>query len=755
MTQTQKLLTRRLGLTLAVFFVALFIPAFIVAQHTPLIPHALERRDDCLACHQTGFAGTPKIPANHINWANDTCQDCHLLGDKAEPIPPSMEEAGDCLICHETGSDGSPKYPDDHTGRTNDVCLICHQVTMKGTPTVVPTATPGIPDISHPLEGRSDCLLCHQAGGSSAQVPDNHAGGTNDICLACHQLPPTEEATPGATPAIPVIPHAVEGWDDCLACHQTGVGGGAQVPDDHTNWTSDICRGCHPPGATRIVPVPAPDIGHAVEEESDCRACHQTGIGGASKFPADHSDWPNEICRFCHQLGPVAANIPHPVPGWNDCRGCHETGNDGAPQFPNNHAGRANDTCRECHQPSSIEVAPPEAPEIPHILDGRHNCLSCHGTGLAGFTQVPDHHAGWNDNVCGDCHRIAATIAHDPPAFMLIPHALERREDCRACHATGAGGTQFPANHVDWPNEICQGCHLLDAPPPVPQRHCFECHVIGSRVSGDGTSEEEEAISTIPHELDSRNDCLSCHQGGVGRANRIPENHDDQSNEMCEYCHQPGSPAPEPIPIPTPTLYPWPEGFNSCRDCHLTLKDKRLNVVAQWEHSIHFEHQVSCVDCHNGNPEAGTKEGAKAPGTGYIGVPAKTDIAALCLKCHPNLAWMSQDDIPAGQWTKYEDSVHSLHLAKEIRDKITCFDCHGGHQMLRADNPASIVYPANVPGLCVSCHADEVSATAGETLTNTTFRRWAMAVAIAIGGLIVMVLYMRNRETNHKPDTTP
>ena len=82
-----------------------------------------------------------------------------------------------------------------------------------------------------------------------------------------------------------------------------------------------------------------------------------------------------------------------------------------------------------------------------------------------------------------------------------------------------------------------------------------------------------------------------------------------------------------------------------------------------------------------------------------------------------------------------------------IREMVTCFDCHGGHQILKADNPASPIYPTNLPGVCVNCHADDVRITAGEALTNNTFRRWAMAAVVAIGGLTVMVLYRRRRET--------
>ena len=48
-----------------------------------------------------------------------------------------------------------------------------------------------------------------------------------------------------------------------------------------------------------------------------------------------------------------------------------------------------------------------------------------------------------------------ATIS--PP---VIPHSIEGRADCRACHADGVGGApKFPVNHVNRPSDLCLSCH--------------------------------------------------------------------------------------------------------------------------------------------------------------------------------------------------------------------------------------------------------------------------------------------------------
>ncbi len=48
------------------------------------------------------------------------------------------------------------------------------------------TPTGGPPAITHPLEGRDDCLMCHGEAGVKP-VPADHTGRTNDTCATCHQ----------------------------------------------------------------------------------------------------------------------------------------------------------------------------------------------------------------------------------------------------------------------------------------------------------------------------------------------------------------------------------------------------------------------------------------------------------------------------------------------------------------------------------------------------------------------------------------
>jgi len=88
-------------------------------------------------------------------------------------------------------------------------------------------------------------------------------------------------------------------------------------------------------------------------------------------------------------------------------------------------------------------------------------------------------------------------------------------------------------------------------------------------------------------------------------------------------------------------------------------------------------------------------------------VPVKANIPALCASCHAKVTLMRQYDLPTDQYAKYQESIHGMRLVEGDDNVAACFDCHGGHQILKANDPASTVYPSNVPNMCARCHADE------------------------------------------------
>lgn len=64
-----------------------------------------------------------------------------------------------------------------------------------------------------------------------------------------------------------------------------------------------------------------------------------------------------------------------------------------------------------------------------------------------------------------------------------------------------------------------------------------------------------------------------------------------------------------------------------------------------------------------------------------------------CEGCHPSVAEV------------YKGSAHAKALAIGETHAASCQDCHGSHDILRAKDHASRVYPTNLPKTCGSCHS--------------------------------------------------
>lgn len=157
-------------------------------------------RESCGTCHDELDARPRDFPQIDLAQHNSpsACVTCHNPMASAPQVPHPVEQGADCLSCH--GPQGFKPLPESHLGRSSEVCQLCHQVSQllpASTPTpsaaVTPptptpeTSGPAIPSVvPHPLEGRSDCLMCHGPTGFKP-FPADHAGRTSNLCLACHE----------------------------------------------------------------------------------------------------------------------------------------------------------------------------------------------------------------------------------------------------------------------------------------------------------------------------------------------------------------------------------------------------------------------------------------------------------------------------------------------------------------------------------------------------------------------------------------
>ncbi len=311
---------------------------------------------------------------NVQEWANlspshaepQECNNCH--SGKFNPWNQGAHKTVSCENCHGPGEthiagSGQPALKVD---RSRSLCVVCHEKL-----TSRPATHPQIVSADH--NARLACVTCHN--------PHSPALGPR-----------------------PVIPHSVQGIQDCLACH--GPQGLKPVPQDHAGRTTDMCLLCHTVGQ-KPTPTPTPAVGqpasasptatavpsggppkipHNLEGRSDCLMCHGTGLMGAPTPPASHAGRTSDMCRLCHQpaQAPVTTSTPTPTP---------------------------TPTAETSASASTTVTAVPSGgpPKIPHSLEGRSDCLMCHGTGLMGAPTPPANHAGRTSDMCRLCHQPGAT----------------------------------------------------------------------------------------------------------------------------------------------------------------------------------------------------------------------------------------------------------------------------------------------------------------------------------------------------------
>jgi hypothetical protein len=144
---------------------------------------------ECAACHQ---------PPSETHFGPN-CEDCHTPeGFEGAEIPPELHPVplvgahlrATCDVCHAEGQQ-VPEYvcsnchrpPEDHFPAE---CSTCH--TPEGWVESASSMVGSAPEIEHELEGREDCLLCHDPAGNVKPAPSSHTDYINEQCTLCHKV---------------------------------------------------------------------------------------------------------------------------------------------------------------------------------------------------------------------------------------------------------------------------------------------------------------------------------------------------------------------------------------------------------------------------------------------------------------------------------------------------------------------------------------------------------------------------------------
>ncbi|HYL91850.1 MAG TPA: cytochrome c3 family protein [Alphaproteobacteria bacterium] len=147
---------------------------------------------------------------------------------------------------------------------------------------------------------------------------------------------------------------------------------------------------------------------------------------------------------------------------------------------------------------------------------------------------------------------------------------------------------------------------------------------------------------------------------------------------------------------------------NSCLDCHSAM-DAPLQVTPEkFAQDIHSQKGLNCASCHGGDPTKDDQDESMSKAAGFKGKIKRSDIPALCGKCHSDVAYMRQHNpkLRTDQLSQYKTSVHGQLLAKGDTNVAVCVDCHSVHDLRPSSDPRSTIHPLNVAKTCARCHAD-------------------------------------------------
>lgn len=241
--------------------------------------------------------------------------------------------------------------------------------------------------------------------------------------------------------------------------------------------------------------------------------------------------------------------------------------------------------------------------------------------------------------------------------------ARSTQHECAGCHERAVPSATFARSaHKDL---ACTACHTRDAsrPPPSGPNAC-----VASFLKTDQTR------------------CAKCHEtqakehaGSVHNGERLPID--------CATCHA-DIHAVEVKKLDKLAI------DDTCLGCHSRQRS--------YVESVHYEAlkkgqqaAPSCTDCHG--LHAISKVDNDAKGRDFH--------TRACLKCHTDSELMSKSHVTPIAGETFFRSFHGKNVELGYPELVAgCADCHGSHDVHKADDPRSSVNAKNVVETCRQCH---------------------------------------------------
>jgi predicted CXXCH cytochrome family protein len=300
------------------------------------------------------------------------------------------------------------------------------------------------------------------------------------------------------------------------------------------------------------------------------------------------------------------------------------------------------------------------------------------------------------------------SVTIDPQAFSDSVHGMENIA-CVDCHSNISG---FP--HPEVTASSLRDFSLELYPT------CQECHNEQYELTLDSVHQDELAAGNINAAV-----CSDCHNPHTQA--RITE---ESTGELLPEAH---------LAVPL-----------TCAQCHSTIYETYQGSV----HGAALQggdlNVPTCTDCHG-------VHSIQSPATNSF----RNSIPALCADCHTDGTLMAQYGISTNVLDTYVADFHgtTVKMFEETypdqpTNKAVCTDCHGHHDITRADDPqAGIRFKDNLLVKCQQCHPDATTASFTDSwlshyepspsawpLVFFVNLFYAIFIPAVLGGMILFVL---------------
>ncbi len=671
---------------------------------------AAQSNDDCLMCHEdpdlVGERAGTEV-SMHIDPATFTasvhtdfgCIDCHLDLDGAE-LPHGEElDPVDCGICHDDTAEELAAGP--HGTWAGDpsspaaACIGCH-----GVHDVSSSKTPGSPTASERVNDL--CAKCHAndlrtvSRSPHGSLVDGRPAAT---CVDCHR---------GHAVTAPIEP--VLQIEACGECHEqvatenrNSLHGRAAVKGDPAAPNCIVCHDHHAiiahgdpasPTATQNVPLL-------------CGRCHREGTEVTLQHDIDQDRILANFSMSVHGEGLFLRGLTVTAV----CTSCHTAHNILDHNNPASSINRANvaATCMKCHtRIEEVHVKVIEGrlwEEEPHKVP---SCVECHQPHQIRRRPVTTGEA--TTQSCLECHGDPAleverggeevSLFVDREIYGLSSHA---RIACAQCHTEVTPGHGERACATIRSPVDCGICHAEQVDQHDLSRH-GELAAAGDTDAPTCATCHEDAHATVNHRLPTsptypRNVpelCGSCHAAGAAAALRLADDRDIVAGYLdsthgrgllssglvvsasCVDCHTAHLTLPQDDPRSTVHR---DNILGMCGRCHKGIEENFRASIHYPENVVTTDELPTCESCHTSH------DITRIDAQGF-----RFMMMDQCGNCHEDFA----------------ETFFETHHGKATRlgseGAAKCYDCHGTHDILPADNLDSNLSKRHVVETCGQCH---------------------------------------------------